>query len=108
MVYNLLYWIAKECEKTPLGNVNKEKSHFSSYLCIILEVGTFFCNPVWQILYHVTCCCKRPIETSIVAVQVLLPLIVITDVIIFCLVFILLLIVLVTLNCQQGLEIGIF
>ena len=48
----------------PLGNLNKEKPRFSSYLCIILEVGTFFCNPVWQILYHVTCCCKRPINES--------------------------------------------
>ena len=38
-------WIGKAYEKTPLGNVNKEKSHFSSYLCIILEVGTFFCIP---------------------------------------------------------------
>ena len=49
MAQNPPYWIAKECDKTPLGNVNKEKSHFCCYLCIILKVGTFFCNPVWQI-----------------------------------------------------------
>ena len=23
------YWRAKECDKTPLGIINKEKSHFS-------------------------------------------------------------------------------
>ena len=57
------YWRAKECDKTPLGNENKEKSHFSSYLCFILESGTFSCGPAWHILYHVTssCTCKRPI-----------------------------------------------
>ena len=27
---------------TPLGNVNKEKSHFSSYWCFVLVCGTFF------------------------------------------------------------------
>ena len=26
------YWTAKECDKTPLGNVNKERSHFSREL----------------------------------------------------------------------------
>ena len=30
MVQNPKYWRAKECDKTPLGNENKEKSHFSS------------------------------------------------------------------------------
>ena len=30
MVQNPKYWRAKECDKTPLGNVNKEMSHFSS------------------------------------------------------------------------------
>ena len=30
MVQNPKYWRAKECDKTPLGNVNKEKLHFSS------------------------------------------------------------------------------
>ena len=45
MVQSPTNWIAKECEKSPLGNVNKEKSHFSSCLCIILEIGTLFCNP---------------------------------------------------------------
>ena len=29
MVQNPKYWRAIECGKTPLGNVNKEKSHFS-------------------------------------------------------------------------------
>ena len=28
MVQNPKYWRAKEYDKTPLGNVNKEKSHF--------------------------------------------------------------------------------
>ena len=27
---NPKYWRAKECDETPLGSVNKEKSHFSS------------------------------------------------------------------------------
>ena len=43
MVQNPTYWRANECDKTSLGNVNKEKSHFSSYLRFILESGTFFC-----------------------------------------------------------------
>ena len=43
IVQNPTYWRAKECDKTPLGNVNKEKLHFSSYLCFILESGTFCC-----------------------------------------------------------------
>ena len=30
MVQNPKYWRAKECAKTLLGNINKEKSHFSS------------------------------------------------------------------------------
>ena len=30
MVQNPKYWRAKKCDKTPLGNINKEKSHFSS------------------------------------------------------------------------------
>ena len=30
MIRNPTYWRAKECDKTPLGNVIKEKSHFSS------------------------------------------------------------------------------
>ena len=30
MVRNPKYWRAKECDKTPLGNENKDKSHFSS------------------------------------------------------------------------------
>ena len=33
MVQNPKYWKAKECYKTPLGNVNKEESHFSS--CVL-------------------------------------------------------------------------
>ena len=42
MVQNPKYWKAKECYKTPLGNVNKEESHFSS--CVL------FCFGVWHIL----------------------------------------------------------
>ena len=30
MVQNPTNWRAKECDKTPLGNINKEKSHFFS------------------------------------------------------------------------------
>ena len=30
MVQNQKYWKAKECDKTPVGSVNKEKSHFSN------------------------------------------------------------------------------
>ena len=41
MVQNPTYWRAKQCDKTPLGNVNKEKSHFSSEL---------FYFGVWHIL----------------------------------------------------------
>ena len=52
MVQNPTYWRARECDKTPLGNVNKEKSHFPSYLCFILESGTFFC--VSCTMYHVS------------------------------------------------------
>ena len=62
MVRNPTSWRAKKCNKTPLENVNKEKSHFSSYLCFVLESGTFFCVPIWRILYHVTSSCKGPID----------------------------------------------
>ena len=60
MVQNPKYWKAKECYKTPLGNVNKEESHFSS--CFVLESGTFFCSPIFWILYHVTSSCKGPTD----------------------------------------------
>ena len=52
MVQNPTYWRAKKCDKTPLGNVNKEKSHFSSFeivFCFVLESGIFFCVSVWRI-----------------------------------------------------------
>ena len=42
IVQNPTCWRAKVCAKTPLGNINKGKSHFSSYLCFIFESGTFF------------------------------------------------------------------
>ena len=53
MVQNPKYWTAKECDKTPLGNVNKEKSHFSRELCSVLESGTFFRSPIFWILHRV-------------------------------------------------------
>ena len=63
MVQNsVTHWRAKKCDKTPLGNVNKEKSHFSSYFCFVLASGTFVCVPVWRILYHATSSCKGPIK----------------------------------------------
>ena len=43
MVQNPKYLRAKECDKIPLGNVNKEKSHFSSFKIV-------FCFGVWHIL----------------------------------------------------------
>ena len=57
---NSTYWRAKECDKAPLGNVNKKITPFSN-LCFILECGTFFYSPVWRILYHVTSSSKRPV-----------------------------------------------
>ena len=60
MIQNPKYWRAKKCDKTPLGNVNKEKSHFSSRLCFVLESGTFYCSPISWILYHVTSSYKGP------------------------------------------------
>ena len=45
MVQNPTYWRAKKCDKTPLGNVNKEKSHFSSF-----EIVFCFCFGVRHIL----------------------------------------------------------
>ena len=53
MVENPKYWTAKECDKTPLGNVNKEKSHFSRELCFVLESGTFFRSPIFWIVHRV-------------------------------------------------------
>ena len=61
MVQNPTYWRAKNCDKISLGNVNKEKSLFSSQLCFVLESGTFVCLPVWRTLYDVTSSCKGPI-----------------------------------------------
>ena len=40
MVQNPKYWRAKECDKTPLGNVNKEKSHFSGFKNCVLFWST--------------------------------------------------------------------
>ena len=61
MVQNPKYWRAKQCDKTPLGSVNNEKSHFSSQLCFVLESGAFFWSQIFWILYHVTSSCKGPI-----------------------------------------------
>ena len=36
MVQNPEYWRAKECDKTPLGDVILKKSHFSFKLCFVL------------------------------------------------------------------------
>ena len=33
---------AKECDKTPLGNVNQKTSHFSSYLCLFWSLACSF------------------------------------------------------------------
>ena len=44
----------KQNNKTPLGKVKNEKSHFSSYLCSILESGTFFCSlSLAYLLYYI-------------------------------------------------------
>ena len=41
MVQNPKYWIAKECDNSPLGNVNKEKSHFSNGVLLWSLVHSF-------------------------------------------------------------------
>ena len=46
MVQNPTYWRVKECDENPLGNVNKEKLHFSSYLSFV------FCS---SMAYRVPC-----------------------------------------------------
>ena len=51
MVQNSTFWKVKECDKTPLGNLKKEKSHFSSYLCFILESSKFFCAGSTGVFY---------------------------------------------------------
>ena len=35
MVQNPPYWRVKECDKTPLGNVNKEKHHTFLVTCVL-------------------------------------------------------------------------
>ena len=40
---------------------NKEMSSLTGQSRFVLEAVTFFCVPVWRILYHVIVCCKRPI-----------------------------------------------
>ena len=65
MVPNPTYWKVKEFDRSPLGNVNKEKWHFSSHLSFILEFSTFFCALVWRIFYHVTSSCKIPINCEL-------------------------------------------
>ena len=42
---------------------NKETSSLTGESRFVLEAVTFFCVPVWRILYHVIVCCKRPITT---------------------------------------------
>ena len=37
MVQNPKYWKAKECDKTPLGNVNKKKNHTFLVNCLLFS-----------------------------------------------------------------------
>ena len=49
-------WIAKECADLQNNTQILEKCDFS-----LFTFPSGDCNPVWRILYHVTCCCKRTI-----------------------------------------------
>ena len=57
-VQNATYWRARECDKTPLGNLKKEKSHFFSYLCFYFGVWYILLRSSMA-LYHVTSSCKK-------------------------------------------------
>ena len=54
MVQNPLYWMAKECGILHWDIENKGKSSLTGWNSFVFESVTFFCHPVWQILYHVT------------------------------------------------------
>ena len=54
MVQNPPYWMAKECGILHWDIENKGKSSFTGWNSFVFESDTFFCHPVWRILYHVT------------------------------------------------------
>ena len=53
MVQNPPYWMAKECGILYWDIENKGKSNFTGSNSFVFESVTFFCHPVWRILYHV-------------------------------------------------------
>ena len=54
MVQNPPYWIAKECDRFELKGTPTCEARLSFVVDVPVEDATFFCYPVWRILYHVT------------------------------------------------------
>ena len=59
MVQNPKYWRAKECDKTPLGNINTFLVN-----CVWFWSLAHSFTPIFGILYHVTSSCKGVIFHS--------------------------------------------
>ena len=53
MVKNLAYWMAKERGILHWDIKNKGKSGLTGWNSFVFKSTTFFCHPVWWILYHV-------------------------------------------------------
>ena len=54
MVQNPPYWMAKECSRFEHKGIPTCQAQLSFVFDVPVEDATFFCHPVWRILYHVT------------------------------------------------------
>ena len=54
MVQNPPYWMAKKRGILHWDIENKGKLSLTGWNSFVFESATFFCHPVWRILYHVT------------------------------------------------------
>ena len=54
MVQNPPYWMAKECSRFEHKGIPNCQARLSFVFDVPVEDVTFFCHPVWRILYHVT------------------------------------------------------
>ena len=55
MVQNPPYWMAKECSRFENKGFPTCQAQLSFVFDVPVENATFFCHPVWRILYHVAC-----------------------------------------------------
>ena len=64
MVQNPKYWRAKECARLQNKTQLTRKVWFFFVYISKWSLVTFFCSPIFWVLYHVTSSCKEPIVIS--------------------------------------------